>query len=91
MDWSVLAHAVQDVAPILGSVLAGPAGSVAGRLIGAAVGKVTGTPEDIAKTITGGSFSDVLKELEANHSGWLTYFSNMRPISKVSLTVEFSS
>src|SRR3954468_16575067 len=50
MQWSDIANIVGKAAPILGTVLGGPAGAAVGGLVAAALG-VESTPDAIAKAV----------------------------------------
>lgn len=67
MDWRSVGQAVAKVAPILGSVLGGPAGMLAGAagaLVGAALG-VEPDPEAVARALGDPAMLERLRQLEA--------------------------
>ncbi|MBM7424961.1 hypothetical protein [Spongiibacter marinus] len=66
MSWSSIAKDIGKVAPLLGSVLAGPAGGTVGALVAAGLG-VDGGSESVAKALGGPDAVAKLKQIEADH------------------------
>lgn len=65
MDWKDLAGAVGKAAPILGTLLGGPAGAAVGAIVASALG-TGGTPEEVNAAITQDPAALVkLREIEA--------------------------
>lgn len=50
MDWKDVGHAVADAAPIIGTLLGGPAGAAVGGLVAATLGTKS-NPDDVSATI----------------------------------------
>lgn len=65
MDWKDIAGAVGKAAPILGTLLGGPAGAAVGSIVASALGS-GGTPEDVAAVLASDPQAMVkLREIEA--------------------------
>lgn len=68
MDWKDIAESVADAAPLIGGVLAGPAGAAAGTLLASIFG-TDGTPEAVAAAIKSDPEAAVkLREAELAHA-----------------------
>jgi len=66
MNWKSIAKSVGQAAPLLGTVLAGPAGGAVGSLIASGLG-VDGNPESVAAALSDPDTSVRLKQIEADH------------------------
>ncbi len=66
MNWKSIAKSVGQAAPLLGTVLAGPAGGAVGSLIASGLG-VDGNPESVAAALSDPDASVRLKQIEADH------------------------
>jgi hypothetical protein len=66
MDWKDIAGTVGKAAPILGTLLAGPAGGAAAGLIASALG-VKSDPETIAQALADPAAAARLREIETAH------------------------
>lgn len=67
MDWKDIASAVGKTAPLLGTVLGGPAGAAVGSLVAAALGTAS-TPDDVRAALAADPAAAVkLRELEMAH------------------------
>lgn len=65
MDWKDIAGAVGKAAPILGTLLGGPAGAAVGSIVASALG-TGGTPEEVSAALTNDPLALVkLREIEA--------------------------
>lgn len=65
MDWKDIAGAVGKAAPILGTLLGGPAGAAVGSIVASALG-TGGTPEEVSAALTTDPQALVkLREIEA--------------------------
>ena len=88
MNWHILTNSVSEFAPILGSLLGGPAGHIVGGIIASAIGLPGATPEAVQdKMSSENSWIEKVKELEQNHGSWLTWLSSIKPPSKISISV----
>lgn len=66
MDWKDVAGAVGKAAPILGTLLGGPAGAVVGGLVASALG-VGSTPDEVSQALATNPEAAVkLKQIEAD-------------------------
>ena len=66
MEWRDIAGAVGKAAPLLGSLLGGPAGAAVGAMVASALG-TGGTPDDVAEAIKADPQALVkLREIEAS-------------------------
>lgn len=71
MDWKSIGNIVAQGAPILGTLLGGPAGAAVGGLIASALGS-TATPDDVAAAIQADPDAMVkLRQLEMEHEAEL--------------------
>jgi hypothetical protein len=66
MNWKSIAKSVGQAAPLLGTVLAGPAGGAVGSLIASGLG-VDGNPESVAAALSDPDTLVRLKQIEADH------------------------
>jgi hypothetical protein len=66
MNWKSIAKSVGQAAPLLGAVLAGPAGGAVGSLIASGLG-VDGNPESVAAALSDPDTLVRLKQIEADH------------------------
>ena len=69
MDWKEIGRSlVSQGAPVLGGVLGGPAGAVAGKMVAGLFGADPNSPEDVMNAITGDPAAiQKIKEFEATH------------------------
>ncbi|MBK9497448.1 MAG: hypothetical protein IPO08_23580 [Xanthomonadales bacterium] len=65
MDWKDLASKISQSAPLLGSLIAGPAGGAVGAVIASAFG-VNSAPADVAAALAHPDAAVKLREVEAN-------------------------
>jgi hypothetical protein len=67
MDWKDIAEVVGKTAPMLGTLLGGPAGAAVGGIISAALG-ANGTPDEVATIVANDPAAAVkLREIEATN------------------------
>jgi hypothetical protein len=64
MDWKSLAKDVGAVAPLLGTLLAGPSGAAAGGLVASALG-CGSSPDDVAQALGNPEAVSKLRQIEA--------------------------
>ena len=90
MDWGDIAEtAVSLGAPLLGSVLAGPAGAKAGTIIASLLGS-NDDPDSVLQAMQGDGVADKIKLLEAENAAQLRTLSlegEIRNISEVNRTM----
>jgi hypothetical protein len=66
MNWKSVAKSVGQVAPLLGTVLGGPAGGAVGALVSSALG-VDNDPSSVANAMASPETLVKLKQIEADH------------------------
>jgi len=92
MSWTEISHAIEHVAPLIGSVVTGPYGVLAGNLISKALG-VSTTPENVMSALQSDPTAmDKIKALEDVHGYLLSLLNNLKSPSKInlSITVDFN-
>ena len=87
MTWYGVSKLIADVAPLVGAALAGPTGSIAGKLISIAIG-CANDPKEVTTAIQNDStLLDKIKALEENHINLLTVLANFKYPSRLEVTL----
>lgn len=68
MDWQDVAGVVGKAAPILGSLLGGPAGGAVGALVSSALGTPAGDAQAVAAALADPAAAVKLREIETAHA-----------------------